>query len=196
MNKFTIANFHNMDKATNTWYLKRFGTVRPQCRWPGTSTGFTLIELLIVMALLGVLATVILTALNPLEQINRASDSARKSGVSLLAKAIVAYANENNGQYPPSNTWMTDLIANKSIIDKEPERIGSPSTNCTTANPSNRRNYCYRVGGNQSIVFSRLTARNALSACAVGNGPVAFFVWRSDTGVTRIECPVSGEPVL
>ena len=43
--------------------------------------GFTLIELLIVMAILGVLAVVVLVAINPIQQLARTRDTGRKSGV-------------------------------------------------------------------------------------------------------------------
>ncbi|MBU4016638.1 prepilin-type N-terminal cleavage/methylation domain-containing protein, partial [Patescibacteria group bacterium] len=43
--------------------------------------GFTLIELLIVIAVLGILATGVLIALDPIEQINRGRDSGRVSSV-------------------------------------------------------------------------------------------------------------------
>ena len=36
-------------------------------------TGFTLVELLIVIALLGVIALIVIAAINPIEQRNRAS---------------------------------------------------------------------------------------------------------------------------
>jgi prepilin-type N-terminal cleavage/methylation domain-containing protein len=53
--------------------------------------GFTLVELLIVIALLGVLATAVLAAINPLEQANRARDSRVKSDSSQLLAAIDRY---------------------------------------------------------------------------------------------------------
>lgn len=53
--------------------------------------GFTLVELLIVIALLGVLATAVLAAINPLEQANRSRDSRMKSDASQLLAAIDRY---------------------------------------------------------------------------------------------------------
>lgn len=50
--------------------------------------GFTLIELLIVIALIGILAVALLSAINPLEQLRKGRDSARKADSSELLNAI------------------------------------------------------------------------------------------------------------
>ena len=41
--------------------------------------GFTMIELLIVITILGILAVAVLSAINPIEQINRGRDTGRQS---------------------------------------------------------------------------------------------------------------------
>ncbi len=53
--------------------------------------GFTLVELLIVIALIGVLAVAVLSAINPLEQINRARDTGYKNDIEQLLSAIDRY---------------------------------------------------------------------------------------------------------
>lgn len=50
--------------------------------------GFTLIELLIVIAVIGILAVAVLSAINPLEQMRKGRDTARKSDASELLNAI------------------------------------------------------------------------------------------------------------
>ena len=65
-------------KITARKYMKRLG-------------GFTLVELLIVIALLGVIATIVIAAINPIEQTNRAKDSGQKADASQLLSAIERY---------------------------------------------------------------------------------------------------------
>jgi len=64
--------------------------------------GFTLIELLIVIAVLGVLATAVLSAINPIEQINRGKDTGSRSDAEQLLSAIDRYY-AAQGYYP----WQT-----------------------------------------------------------------------------------------
>lgn len=53
-----------------------------------TPRGFTLIELLIVIALIGILAVALLSAINPVEQLRKGRDAARKADASELLNAI------------------------------------------------------------------------------------------------------------
>jgi len=64
--------------------------------------GFTLIELLIVITLLGILAVAVLSAINPIEQINRSKDTARQGDCEQLINAFERYY-ATNGYYP----WMS-----------------------------------------------------------------------------------------
>ena len=53
--------------------------------------GFTLVELLIVIAILGIIALIVIAAINPIEQANRARDTGMKSDASQLVSAIDRY---------------------------------------------------------------------------------------------------------
>src|SRR3989338_2644309 len=73
--------------------------------------GFTLIELLIVIAIIGVLAVVILVAINPQEQLARTRDAGRTSTVTQLGHAFQAYGTSHEGDYvAEGNTWITALV--------------------------------------------------------------------------------------
>src|SRR5579864_7133508 len=73
--------------------------------------GFTLIELLVVIAVLGVLAAVLLIAVNPQEQLARGRDSGRQSSIAQLGNALQAYYTANAGVYmATSTTWETTLV--------------------------------------------------------------------------------------
>src|SRR3989344_616073 len=64
-----------------------------------TSRGFTLVELLIVIAILGILSTAVLSAINPVEQINRGRDTGTQSDAEQLLSAIQRF-NANSGYFP------------------------------------------------------------------------------------------------
>lgn len=68
--------------------------------------GFTMIELLIVIAILGILAVAVLSAINPIEQINRGRDTGSRSDAEQLLSAMDRY-NAFNGYYPFQETPTT-----------------------------------------------------------------------------------------
>lgn len=53
--------------------------------------GFTLIELLVVITILGILASAVGVALNPLKRQKQARDAIRKQDISIIAEALVSY---------------------------------------------------------------------------------------------------------
>lgn len=59
--------------------------------------GFTLMELLIVIAILGVLAGLVWTALDPLDKINAANDSKVQSDMGVIGQAMEVYATGKAG---------------------------------------------------------------------------------------------------
>jgi len=63
--------------------------------------GFTLIELLVVLGILGILATVLLVAINPSAQLQKANDAHRKSDLETIQRALELYY-QDKGSYPPS----------------------------------------------------------------------------------------------
>ncbi len=88
------------------------------------ASGFTMIELLVVIAILGVLAVVVLGAINPLEQINRGRDTSSQSDSENLHGAIERYS-ANIGRFP----WMAtgadedEISPITQISDAAPEHI-------------------------------------------------------------------------
>lgn len=64
--------------------------------------GFTMIELLIVIAILGILAVAVLSAINPLEQIRRGRDTSSRSDSEQLVNALERYY-ASRGYFP----WQT-----------------------------------------------------------------------------------------
>lgn len=104
--------------------------------------GFTLVELLIVITILGVLATVLLVSINPLEQIGRGRDAGRLSATAQLGHLMSSYFTAQNlAQYPAAaTTWQNNLIgsgelSNAVIINQ------TNTTTCLAAD--NQGGMCY-----------------------------------------------------
>lgn len=81
------------------------------------SLGFTLLELLLVAALIGILAAVTLTAMNPQRRFQDARDVGRKMNIAQIANAIEVY-NIVYGGYPVT---LADLVPNElKLIPPDP----------------------------------------------------------------------------
>lgn len=159
----------------------------------GDSKGLTLVELLVVIAVIGVLATIVTTSINPQEQVRAANDTKRKTMVNTLAKAVAAYSINNNGSFPTAADWMAKITLDGSVIQVAPEKIpAATGQECTTGNPGQARSYCYNVTAGRAIVYSRLQKKQTVNFCTdVTPSSIPFFVWRSQTSVTVIECIVA-----
>jgi prepilin-type N-terminal cleavage/methylation domain-containing protein len=70
--------------------------------------GFTLIEILVVIAMLAILSTVVLVAINPLRQFAQARNSQRQSNVAALLNAITGRMADNGGFFVSSSSILTD----------------------------------------------------------------------------------------
>lgn len=65
--------------------------------------GITLIEILLVISAIGVLATIVIIAINPLRQLAQARDTNRRAAAESLKSALFQY-NIDNEAYPPGLT--------------------------------------------------------------------------------------------
>lgn len=158
--------------------------------------GFTLIELLIVIAILGVLATVVLVAINPPEQLARSRDAGRKSAVTQIGHSVVAYSTANGGEYPAeSNTWLTTLQSN-GFINNIPQVIAYADAAITPCGTNEQNQYCYITDGNTpataGIVYTRLESQADTNLCDTGE--VAWFVYDSVSSRGGLVC-ASADPV-
>lgn len=96
------------------------------------SSGFTLVELLIVISLLGAIALIVIAAINPIEQANRARDTRFRADGGQLISAIDRYFAARS-EFP----WMTvtssydtdDSFGFSAANDQE---VGLCDTDCNT----------------------------------------------------------------
>ena len=62
--------------------------------------GFTLLEMLLVVAIIAILATIVITAINPTKQLGAANDAKRWSDINTISNAMYQYAIDHNGSLP------------------------------------------------------------------------------------------------
>ena len=65
--------------------------------------GFSLMELLIVIAIIGVLSTVMVVSINPGHQLAKARDVQRETDIIAILSAINQYASEHSGDLPDTD---------------------------------------------------------------------------------------------
>lgn len=68
-----------------------------------TNKGFTLIELLVVIGIIGILAAIVLVAVNPGRQFAQARNTARQSDLIQISTAVYAFAADHNGNLPDTD---------------------------------------------------------------------------------------------
>lgn len=66
--------------------------------------GFTLIEMLVVIGIIGILAAIVLVAVNPGRQFSQARDTQRRSDLYAITNAVYQFAVDNEGNLPASIT--------------------------------------------------------------------------------------------
>ena len=84
-----------------------------------TGKGFTLIELLIVIAIIGILAGIILVAVDPAKRLKDARDARRSAEVNAILNAVLNYTVDNKGILPAAIASTTNIMV-----------IGSAGSGC------------------------------------------------------------------
>lgn len=68
------------------------------------ASGFTLIELLVVIGIIGILAAIVLVAVNPGRQFAQARDAQRRADLLGITNSIYQFAAEHNGNLPDTDS--------------------------------------------------------------------------------------------
>lgn len=148
-----------------------------------SQAGFTMIELLIVIAILGILAVAVLSAINPVEQINRGRDTGSRSDAEQLLSAIDRY-NAFAGYYPWQNgasdteyrinattpfiTWdaATDVTQHTTACQVS-DLLGAGATGCTGSNELKVTffNRIFDTGYNFLSIYHGVNASDSTYVC-------------------------------
>ncbi|MCA9390131.1 type II secretion system protein [candidate division WWE3 bacterium] len=133
--------------------------------------GFTLIELLVVIAVLGILAAVVLVAINPQARLQDARNSGVRSDIGQIGTALEAYFTENNGAYPAA---LANLTADNQL-----------KTLPTV--PTGRGGTCTPATGNYTFTTSTSGNERAVSAQLEPCGSTGYYVYWTKCGKAREE---------
>ena len=149
--------------------------------------GFTLIELLIVMAILGVLAVVVLVAINPVQQLARTRDAGRKSGVAQLGRSLEAYYTSHGGSYLAESATFVQNLVDAGEISTVPSAIAGTVSGYTACTENAQSNWCYDTDGtlSASIIYTVLESDSESSKCTSG---IPIFVWSTTLGRGGLVC--------
>lgn len=140
--------------------------------------GFTLIELLIVIAIIGILAALVLVALDPAEKLRQARDSGRESDIGSIATAMESYyTSAATAGYPGGAGCSGSSGINTLVASGEMRK--------TPQDPEGG-DYCYNPGGTAPFTSASVyaTLKSNKSAVAAGNtkGQSSYYCWQSSTG--------------
>jgi len=153
-----------------------------------------MIELLLVIAILGVLAVVVLIALNPVQQLARTRDAGRSSAVNQLGHAIEAYAVTHNGVYPTDGAgcatggaWITNCLVNTGEIQTTPGQLNYTAGGTACGGGVSQNSYCYDGSDLSAVVYAGAEADSNTSQCT-GTTPNAYFVYSTAAGRGGLWC--------
>jgi hypothetical protein len=157
------------------------------------------------MAILGVLAVVVLVAINPVQQLARTRDAGRKSSVTQLGHALEAFYTSHGGSYlsTAAGAGFCDFGAGgttsfiQCLVDAgELSSIPSAITNTLTSpcveagtDPDEVNEYCYdqNGSGSEALVVTALESNSEDSKCTTASN-IPWFVWSTVQGRGGLVC--------
>jgi prepilin-type N-terminal cleavage/methylation domain-containing protein len=159
--------------------------------------GFTLVELLVVIAVLGVLAAGVLVAIDPLQMLARGRDSAKKSAITELGRATIAYQTTQN-DLPAGSAWATTLQGTGDIkaIPDNPDSTDCTIAGTATADDGVQGGYCYESDPTtgEFIIYARAEADSETAKITCSSPNIAYITYSSFAGKTGLACTNDLEP--
>jgi prepilin-type N-terminal cleavage/methylation domain-containing protein len=91
--------------------------------------GFTLLEILLVVAAIGILAGIVILALNPSKQLGDTRNAQRRSDVTTILNALYQYSIDNNGNFPSA---LDSVVGSSQVLGTAVSGCNSVCTATTT----------------------------------------------------------------
>jgi type II secretion system protein G len=145
------------------------------------SRGFTMIELLVVVAIIGVLASILMVGYETTRQNSR--DTRRASDITQIQRALELYATDNGGLYPsnPTGTQVANMNTGTSNI--------LPYINPIPLDPTNTGSNGYRYAASTDRKSYTIIVRLEKNSgwCSVNYEP-GYTNWNNSNGTTYPPC--------
>lgn len=139
---------------------------------PAHKRGFTLVELLVVIAILGIIAVGLIVAIDPIEQINRASDSSRRSlATDVMNSFNRFYASKNYSAACPDSACATYLNGLSTTTSVDVSALTTVNTNLNSAGETKSAN---SYTGHQQAANVKATLANTATA----NAATVVLCWQ------------------
>lgn len=141
-------------------------------------TGFTILEVLLVVAALGVLAGIVVVAINPGSQLATTRNAQREVDVHVLLNAVHQYAIDNDGAFPSDIPQASDCA----------ETSGSEICRPGSASCSGYVSLSVLTSNERYLVDIPVEPNMASSSNGVG-----YRITRSSTGRVTVCAPMAEE---
>lgn len=132
-------------------------------------SGFTLLEILLVVAAIGILAGIVIVALNPGRQLGDTRDAQRQSNVTTVLNALNQYAIDNNGNLPSAVDDSTSTY----------QMIGTADTGCDACDAVTTESECADLASSLAPTYIADIPSDPQSGSATTTG---YYVNQTDAG--------------